>query len=68
MHLAVRADRREPGVLEDLAVDRDRETVLEMRLERRVALAELAQQLADVAGVELELGLAAGELRSCGSA
>ena len=63
VHLAVRRDGFEPGVLEDLAVDRDRDAVAEVRLQVRVALTEGAQQLADVFGVELELALAARELR-----
>jgi hypothetical protein len=61
--LAVGRDRFELGVLKDLAVDRDRDAVLEMRLEGRVALTEGAQQLADILGVELELAPAARVLR-----
>ena len=62
MHLAVGADRGKPRILKDLAIDSDGVTVHEVRCKRRIALAERAQQLADVARFELDLRLAAGEV------
>ena len=63
VHLAVRRNRLQPSVLVNFAVDRDRDAVFQMRLQGRVALTEDAQQLADVRRVDLDLALAARELR-----
>ena len=62
-HLAVGTDRLEQGVLEDLAVDGDRHARLEMGGERRMELAELAEELLDGRRREIELGDAPGHLR-----
>ena|SRR5919106_3073797 len=63
VNLGVGRDGLEPGILKNFAVDRDRDAVGEVGFQVRVALTEGAQQLADVVGVELELALAARELR-----
>src|SRR5262249_31942262 len=62
MYFAVGADRREPRVLEDFAVDGDGVALFEMGRQRWVALAERTQKLPNVARLELDLRVAAGEL------
>ena len=54
VHLAVRPDGGEPGVLEDLAIDGDGVAGFEMRGERRVALGEGTQQLAHILRLDFE--------------
>ena len=54
MHLAVRLEPREPVVLVDLAVDGDREAVVEVGGEVGEAFPEPAHELENVGGVHLE--------------
>lgn len=62
VNFAVRADCREPGVLEDLAVDGDGDAFLQVRCELRIACAKLGKKLTHIADVENELALPAAEL------
>jgi hypothetical protein len=62
-HLAVGADRLEEGVLVDLAIDGDRHALLQVRLELRMQLGELLEELLDGRRRELELGDAPREAR-----
>ncbi len=58
MDLGARGDRLEQSVLKDLAVDGDRHPLLQMRRNARIARAERPEQLADSAGLQLELACA----------
>jgi hypothetical protein len=62
-HLAVGGDRLEQRVLVDLAVDRHRHAVLEVRLDRRMEGGELLEELLDGRRREVKLGDAARQLR-----
>src|SRR5262245_49676125 len=62
VHFAVRPDRREPRVLEDLAVDGDGIAALEVRRELRIAVAERTEQLAHVMRLDLDFRHATGNL------
>jgi hypothetical protein len=62
-HLAVGADRLEQRILVDLTVDRHGDTFVQVTLERRVELGELAEELPHGRRRELELGDAPRELR-----
>jgi hypothetical protein len=62
MYFTVRAYRREPSVLKNLAINGDSIAVIEVRGERRAMFAQRAQQLAHVARFELNLGCAASKL------
>jgi len=58
MDLGALGNRFEQGVLEDLAVDGDRHPLRQMRRDPRIARVERPEQLADGAGLHLELACA----------
>src|SRR6516225_2651461 len=59
--LAVRVELGEIGVLEDLAVDRDRHAFLDLTPEAGEAAVELQNHPAEIIRLHLELGLPGGE-------
>ncbi len=62
MYFAVGAYRRKPRILKNLAIDGDGVAFIEMRRELRTALAEGAQQLANVACLDVDFSGTAGQL------
>src|SRR5688500_427221 len=58
--LAILAQRLVPAVAEDHAVDRHRDAARQLRLETGIGFTQPVQELAHVASVDLEFGLAAG--------
>src|ERR1700730_15807140 len=59
--LAFGVERGEIGVLEDFAVDRHRHALLDLAAEAGEAAVELQNHPAEIVGLDLELGLPAGE-------
>src|SRR2546429_3255652 len=59
--LAVGLERRLVGVLEDLAVDRDRHPLIDLMAKSGEAPVELGDHAAHRIGLDLDLGLPAGE-------
>src|SRR5204863_75484 len=58
---ALGVERGEIGVLEDLAVDRDRHALVDLAAEAGEAAVELKNHPAEIVRLHLELGHAAGE-------
>ena len=61
MDFAVGGDFFEEGVLVDLAVDRDGDTLLQVGFHGGEALAEFAEEVPDRVDLEVEFALAVGE-------
>ena len=61
MYFAIRSDRGEPDVLKNFAIDCDGETILfQMRCQRRVTLAQHAQELLYVLRIDFDKRIPTG--------